>query len=335
MIRVGIIGLGAMGRLHFESWRRCPHAQLVAISARNPKLRAGDWGGNEFNLGDQASAKVDLSGIAAYEHAEDLIADPSVDAIDICTATPQHAPLAIAALRAGKHVLCEKPMALSLAECDAMQAAAAEAGKVLMIAHCLRFWPHYLKVAEIIRSGEFGKPLYARLERTGAAPKWSSGGWLMKAGESGGVIDMHIHDIDVALWWFGQPESIQVSGAAPGGLPMIIDAQFVYPKDLAVHLHSAWDPNGGTFRHAFRVVLERATVAHDLARDPLAIEIWREGEMERVEIGDGSIAYQAEIDEFAAAADTDRKPASCTPQESRAAVEIALRELAMLRAVVQ
>ena len=165
MIRVGIIGLGAMGRLHFQSWKTCPGAQIGAISARDPKLRAGDWGGKEFNLGDQSAERVDLSGITPYERAEDLIADPAIDAVDICTSTPQHAPLAIAALRAGKHVLCEKPMALTLAECDAMQAAADESGKILMIAHCLRFWPHYLKAASIIKSGEFGRPLYARASR--------------------------------------------------------------------------------------------------------------------------------------------------------------------------
>src|SRR5688572_29731685 len=98
MLRVGIIGLGAMGRLHFQSWNRCPDAKFVAISARDPRIRAGDWGGKEFNLGDQSAERVDLSGITAYERAEDLIADPNVDAVDICTATPQHAPLAIAAL---------------------------------------------------------------------------------------------------------------------------------------------------------------------------------------------------------------------------------------------
>lgn len=331
MIRVGIIGLGAMGRLHFQSWNRCPDAQLVAISARDPRIRAGDWGGKEFNLGDQSAERVDLSGITAYERAEDLIADPNVDAVDICTSTPQHAPLAIAALRAGKHVLCEKPMALSLAECDAMQAAAEASGKVLMIAHCLRFWPHYLKTESIIRSGEYGKPLYARLERTGAAPKWSSGGWLMKAGESGGVLDMHIHDVDVALWWFGRPASIQASGAAPGGLPMIIDAQWNYADDLSVHLHSAWDPNGGNFRHAFRVVLERATIVHDLARDAEALELWVDGEMQRVEIGDGSVAYQAEINAFAKGAVEGRAPEQCPPADSRATVELGLRELELLR----
>ncbi|MGV3532489.1 MAG: Gfo/Idh/MocA family protein [Chthoniobacteraceae bacterium] len=330
MIRVGIIGLGAMGRLHFQSWKTCPGAQIGAISARDPKLRAGDWGGKEFNLGDQSAERVDLSGIAPYERAEDLVADPAIDAVDICTATPQHAPLAIAALRAGKHVLCEKPMALSLEECDAMQAAADESGKVLMIAHCLRFWPHYLKAASIIKSGEFGRPLYARLERTGAAPKWSSGGWLMKAGESGGVLDMHIHDVDVALWWFGRPVGMEVSGAAPGGLPMIIDAQWRYENDLSVHLHGAWDPNGGNFRHAFRVVLEKATIAHDLARDPNVLEIWKDGEMEKVEIGDGGIGYSAEIEAFASAVKSGAPAAQCLSSDSRASVELGLRELDLL-----
>ena len=185
------------------------------------------------------------------------------------TRTPRHRGAAC-----GKHVLCEKPMALTLAECDDY---AGRGGRERQSADDRTLSP---LLAALPEGGEphpelvgYGRPLYARLERTGAAPKWSSGGWLMKAGESGGVLDMHIHDVDVALWWFGRPKGMKVSGAAPGGLPMIIDAQWRYEDDLSVHLHSAWDPNGGNFRHAFQVVLERATIAHDLARDAGVLEI--------------------------------------------------------------
>ena len=141
---------------------------------------------------------------------------------------------------------------------------------------------------------------------------------------------MHIHDVDVALWWFGRPLGMEVSGAAPGGLPMIIDAQWRYEKVLCVHLLGAWDPNGGNFRHAFRVVLEKATIAHDLARDPNVLEIWKDGEMEKVEIGDGGIGYSAEIEAFASAANSGTPSDQCLPSDSRASVELGLRELALL-----
>ena len=206
MLKVGLIGLGAMGWTHFACWRKCPDARLVAISARDPKKLAGEWSGQEFNLGEQAAERVDVSGLAAYAEALDLIADPNVEAVDICTATPQHAPLALAALRAGKHVLCEKPMALTIEDCTAMVESARAADRQLMIAHCLRYWPHYVKAKEMLASGAYGRAIHASLQRVSALPAWSAGGWLSRAGESGGVVlDMHIHDVDVALWWFGEP----------------------------------------------------------------------------------------------------------------------------------
>ena len=112
-MKIGLIGLGAMGRMHFDCWQKSPHGQLVAVSDRNPKLLAGEWGGAEFNLGDQAAALVSFDDMALYPEAEQLLADPHVEAVDICMPTPFHARLSIAAMRAGKHVFCEKPMSLS------------------------------------------------------------------------------------------------------------------------------------------------------------------------------------------------------------------------------
>ena len=84
-----------------------------------------------------------------------------------------------------------------------------------MIGHCLRFWPQYVKASEIMQSGEYGRVLYAELHRFSPAPVWSDSNWYMKSEQSGGVLDMHIHDIDVALWWFGRPETHRDDAAAP------------------------------------------------------------------------------------------------------------------------
>jgi predicted dehydrogenase len=330
LMNVGLIGLGAIGRLHFDCWRKSRVARLVAVSARDRRKLEGDWSGQEFNLGNQAAARIDMSGLALFERAEELIADPRIQIVDICMPTPLHAPLTIAALRAGKHVLCEKPMALALEECHAMENAARETGRQLMIGHCLRFWPHYLKAREIIASGEFGKPLHAHLARTGALPAWSSEGWLMNAQASGGILDMHIHDIDIALWWFGRPRFLNATGYLEGDLPRIIDALWRYPDSFTVHLHSAWDRNGGPFRHAFKVVLERATLSYDLLANPESLRIFENG-VERTLPMEQDVAYQAELDGFAqsvaAGEPMQRVPAS----ESRAAVEVGLEELRQLR----
>ncbi len=207
-MKVGLIGLGAIGRVHFDYWRKSPVGRLVAVSDRDRKKLDGKWTGLEFNIGPQAQEDVDLSVFARYPRPEDLVADPEIEVVDICMPTPLHAPLTIAALRAGKHVFCEKPMSLTAADCAAMEEAAKSSGRHLMIGHCLRFWPQYVKAGEIVQSGEYGRPIYAEFHRASPAPIWSDSDWYMKSEQSGGVFDMHIHDIDVALWWFGRPQSI-------------------------------------------------------------------------------------------------------------------------------
>ena len=331
MINVGLIGLGAIGRLHFEAWQKSRVGRVSAISSRDPRKLAGEWGGTEFNLGDQAAEKVDLTGIATYSGAEELLADPDVQIVDLCTPTPLHAPLAIAALRAGKHVFCEKPMALDVAECIAMEEAARTSGRQLMIGHCLRYWPHYVRAHEMLASGEFGRPIYASLFRTGAPPLWSSGGWLLQADESGGVLDMHIHDIDVALWWFGRPRGVSTTGYVQGELPMIMDAMWRYEGGFTAHLHSAWDPNGGAFRHGFKLVLEKATLAYDLAGDAAVLHVIRDVKVESVPM-ETPAAHQAELDDFASCVAEGRPVTRFTPADSRAAVEFGLEELRQLRA---
>jgi predicted dehydrogenase len=327
--KIGLIGLGAIGRVHFACWRKSAHAELVAVSSRNPRTLAGEWGGQSFNLGDQAAERIDLSPLARHASAEQLIADPGVDAVDICLPTPLHAPLVVAALRAGKHVFCEKPMALSLDECTQMERVAQECGRQFMIGHCLRYWPHYVKAHELMAGGEFGRPLYARFHRSSAAPAWGGGSWHMNVAQSGGVLDMHIHDIDVVHWWFGAAESRAATGLVRNGVPLVIDNTWRYPGGLSVHLHAAWDLHGGAFRHAFRVVLEKATLLYDLALDPHALQILRGDQSETLRIEPAS-AYQVELDDFAASLNAGRAPTRCTPADSRLAVEAGLDALRQL-----
>jgi predicted dehydrogenase len=327
-MKVGLIGLGAMGRMHFDCWRKSGAAQLAAISDRDPRKLAGDFGARNFNIGDQRAEKIDLSSYRLHSEFDQLIADPAVELVDICLPTPFHAPLSIAALRAGKHVFCEKPMSLKLDECAAMQAAARESGRQIMIGHCLRYWPHYTKAKELLASGEFGRAVYARFYRSSAMPVWSSGGWLQKAAESGGVLDMHIHDIDVALWWFGHPASIATTGIVRDGLPLVMDSTWKTAEGATLQLHGGWDANGGAFRHAFTLVMESGTLEYDLAHAEPALRLHRKGETTVVPI-DAHDAYQAELDDFAAACAAGR-PARVSPGDSQVAVEVGLEELRQL-----
>lgn len=330
-IKVGLIGIGGMGRTHFECYQKNPNAQIVAICDIDEKKLAGDWSSTALNIDTGDAGNVDLSGIEKYSDYNDLINDPNVQLVDICLPTKLHAEVSIAALKAGKDTFCEKPMAFTVEECQQVEAAQKESGKQLMIGHCLRYWPHYVKAKELIDSGEYGKVLYARFHRYGGTPWWSWNNWLATGEESGGpVLDMHIHDVDTALWWFGKPDSIEADGIIQNGAPWSVDATWRYENGPLVYLHSAWDNNGGDFSYGFRVVLEKATLLHDPSSGVNNIKIVkgdREGDRsEEVEVGDG-FAYQLEIDDFIDCLQNNRKMERVTPQASQEAVAVSLEEI--------
>ena len=125
MVRIGIVGIGFMGMIHYLAARRVEGARVVALCSRDPKKLAGDWTSIQGNFGPRGT-QMDLSGLSLYADFAAMLADPQVDLVDLCVPNDQHGRLAIQALEAGKHVLVEKPIALTMAEADAMVAAARE-----------------------------------------------------------------------------------------------------------------------------------------------------------------------------------------------------------------
>lgn len=332
MIKVGLIGLGGMGRAHFGCYKNSPGAQLVALCDINPAKLRGDWSGVSLNLDPTKSGLVDLSAFETYSEIQEILANPEIDMIDICLPTPLHAEVSIAAMRAGKHVFCEKPMALNEQECAAMEEAQRETGQQLMIGHCLRFWPEYVVTESIIRGGEFGKVLSASFHRSSGTPRGSYNDWFLDAAQSGGVVlDMHIHDVDAALWWFGPPDSIEVDGVMQGDLALSAEANWRYTNGPLVNLHGSWDPNGGSFRMAFRVVMEKATVVYDSVGSIFRLQqLKSEGDFSRDLEASSDSAYQSEIDDFVACLNEGRSPERVTPQSSQLSVAVARQEMAQI-----
>src|SRR3954454_18820778 len=152
MTGIGIVGLGFMGMIHYLAARTLTGGRVVALCSRDPRKLAGDWTSIQGNFGPRGT-QMDLSGQALHSDAAGILADPSVDLIDLCVPNDEHAALAIRALEAGKHVLVEKPIALTTADADAMVAAAAATGRLLMVAHVLPFFPEFAFAAEAVHSG--------------------------------------------------------------------------------------------------------------------------------------------------------------------------------------
>src|SRR5262245_2358699 len=140
MVRIGIVGIGFMGMIHFLAASKLQGARVTALCSRDPRKLAGDWRGIRGNFGPPGE-QMDLAGIRKYDRLDQLLADPEIDLVDICNPTEQHAPTALAALKAGKHVLVEKAIALDPKDADAMVQAARQAQRLLMVAHVLPFVP--------------------------------------------------------------------------------------------------------------------------------------------------------------------------------------------------
>src|SRR5439155_7649730 len=176
MVRIGIVGIGFMGMIHYLAARRLEESKLgrvTSICSRDPKKRGGDWRGLRGNFGPPGE-QMDLSHVKTYERLDSLLGDPDIDLVDICTPTSQHPAGALASLRAGKHVLVEKPIALRTEDADAMVAAARKARKQLMVGHVLPFFPEFAFARQVIQDKRYGGLLGGHFKRVIAKPDWSA-----------------------------------------------------------------------------------------------------------------------------------------------------------------
>ena len=238
---------------------------MVAISESIPERLAGDWRNIKGNFGPPGE-QVDLSGINTYANLDDLLRDPQVELVDITLPTFLHADIAVRALEAGKHVFCEKPMALRLADCERMVAAAKKANRLLMIGHVLPFFPEYDWARQVIRSGDYGRVRGGAFRRIISDPTWIKDFWSPER-IGGPMLDLHIHDAHFIRLVFGMPQEVTTAGRLRDGLPEFWHSQFRFAdRDLVVEATSGTiDQQGRAFTHAFEIHLERATLAFDFA----------------------------------------------------------------------
>jgi len=265
MIRVGIAGLGFMGMIHYHAYQRIRGARVVAICETDPKRRKGDWRSIQGNFGPRGS-KMDLSGIACYGELDDLLADHQLDLIDICLPPALHVPVAIQALRAGRHVFCEKPIALRAADARRMIAAAERAQRQLFVGHVLPFFPEYAYAFEAISSGKYGRVLGGHFKRIISDPLWLPD-FYNPATTGGPMIDLHVHDAHFIRLVCGMPRAVQTVGSMRGKVVERFHTQFFFrdPTLVVTAASGVIDQQGRPFTHGFEIYLERATLLFDYA----------------------------------------------------------------------
>lgn len=292
MVRIGIVGVGFMGMIHYLAAQKLQGAKVTAICSRDPKKRAGDWRGIRGNFGP-AGQLMDLSGIKHYAGLDELLADPDIDLVDACNPTHAHPDTALRALRAGKHVLVEKAIALEAADADAMVQAARQAGKLLLVAHVLPFFPEFAFAADAIRSGKYGRLLGAHFKRVISKPDWSSE--IGDAAMTGGpAIDLHIHDTHFIGLVCGVPQRVFSSGVIEGDAVVYLTTQYLYgPGGPAVSCSSgAVSQKGREFVHGYEIYLERATLVYESGATPLTV-LTADGKSERPQLDGGEEATAA------------------------------------------
>jgi predicted dehydrogenase len=308
-MRIGLLGSGAMGQKHLAAYAALPG---VAVVTRNTAVYGA--------LG----AEIDQLSREDLQRA--MIADRSLDALDICLPTPLHPRVVIAALEAGKHVLCEKPLALSVEECTRVLAAARESGRIFMVAHVLRFFPAYRLLAEAVRTNRYGRVRRVCFTRSSSIPTWAD--WLAQPAQSGGaVLDLLVHDFDQAIALFGQPAGLI---AEPIESEHTVRCVLHYPRgnrpaELTVEIEGGWFADGRPFAMGFHAyfaetelvfrdnrlsVLRAAGPSQDPAREELPLP--------------DIDPYAEQLRYFIECCRSRSEPDQCPPAASAAAVALAL-----------
>jgi len=214
-----VVGYGAWGRFHARCIADASDARLVAIAAPS-----------EANA---AAANADFPTARVYRSWEALLADPAIEAIAVATPNHLHAPIAVAALEAGKHVLLEKPMANTLADCDRIVAAAKRSKAQLSVGLQCRLSPQWGRIGTLIAEGAIGQPQHVHVCLFRHPYRQGSGGWRYdKARVGSWILEEPVHFFDLALWYLarsGRPVTVQALGAGQGGMQPTISVLLQFP----------------------------------------------------------------------------------------------------------
>jgi myo-inositol 2-dehydrogenase/D-chiro-inositol 1-dehydrogenase len=225
-LRVGIVGAGLIAGCHARAYARAG-ADVVAVAdtrlAKAEKLAAA-------------------SGAAACTTLDEVLAT-GPDAISICTPPSSHAELTVRALQAGRHVLCEKPLALSLEDAGRIQEAAAASDRVVMLGHVIRYEPDHRAAKDLVEAGRIGNVVMMTHSITTPLPGWSEGGWLTRLEESGGpLVDLAVHGFDYLAWVIGSP-AVRVHAVAadsPAGPATYGLATLRYANGAMGQVEASW-----------------------------------------------------------------------------------------------
>ncbi|MBN1465014.1 Gfo/Idh/MocA family oxidoreductase [candidate division KSB1 bacterium] len=321
MIRFAILGYGFIGAVHAATLKKVDDAQVVAVIEKDKSK----WGAvTRGNIDVNGMGSLDVPFFESIAQMQDNV---EADCISVCLPTFLHRSFAEQAMAAGMHVVCEKPMALTLNDCDAMIAATRASGKQLFIAQCIRFWPEYVELKRMHDSGLLGAPLSFRFQRLSGMPTWGGeNSWFMQEDKSGGCLfDLHVHDIDFVNTLLGKPRALYARGVKLANSNAAVVSQYHYENNLLCTIEGSWLSFSG-FKMSYTAVYENGQLEYDSTQSP-ALKLWKKGaaEPEAVHVA-ATDGYTEQYNYFVDCLKSGKAPALVPPESTRLSIELALAE---------
>jgi len=317
LTRIAIVGAGLMGHVHAESCCNLRQAEVTWVADADPAA---------------AAALARELGARATTDNSEAIGAPDVDAVIVTVPTPYHRAVVELAAARGKHVFCEKPIAGTVADAEAMVAASDRAGVRFMVGHVVRFYPEYERIGALLREDAVGQVGVVRASRINAHPGQVRG-WYADVAQSGGVIlDMMIHDLDTLRWYFGEAERVFARGLTYGPSQPVADyalAVVRFENGVIAHLEASWAHT--SFRTAIEVSGSLGTLRHN-SEESAALRWEQTGPYPtvRVQGTNGERPHQAELHHFLDRL-ADGQPFRCDGIEATRTLELALAALQAVR----
>lgn len=313
-MRIGIVGTGSMGQTHAAGWRETP-ATIAGFMADKPETAA------------PLAAEY---GAAVYATLDELLAD--VDVVDVCAPTHLHHGIVMRAAAAGRHVVCEKPLARTLADARQMIGACEAAGVRLLVGHVVRYFPEYAAARAQVVSGAVGDPAIVRLRRGTFQPRKAVDNWFLDFEKSGGMmLDLMIHDFDYARWVAGEVRTVYARNIAaanpdaPGDHALVI---LTHRSGALSHVEGSWAYPPPLFRTQLEIACSNGWLRYDSGETAaIGLHLRQSAEDGREVPQPGSplseSPYTTQIKSFYDAIAHD-KPARLTAADGLAALQIAL-----------
>jgi len=332
-INIAVVGLGFMGATHLKAYQKIEGAHIHAICDAVRLPEDGVIGGVAGNVGTDEAVRLDMSVVQGYREYAELLQNPDVQLIDLCVPTSAHVPMSIAALQAGKHVICEKPLARTSAKAQLIVEAAAAAQGYFMPAMCMRFWPEWAWLKQAITDQRFGKVLAARFRRVSAPPTWGKESYYNGKQSGGALLDLHIHDTDFVQFCFGLPQAVLSSGIShfTGAVDHVI-TQYKVACGATVMAEGSWlmSPGFG-FNMSYTVNFENGTVDYDLSRGEKPLLVAEADQPPYPVTCEGIDGYVGELTHMLDAIRNQTPPSTVTATDGLTAVRICEAEEASIQ----